>query len=168
MIALNQDNQGGPKMQWANQASSFLLIVFAIFVGVISIQLGIGGIDLMGSGFMPGIASVLLFVLSVIDFISSLTKGRIKKGDKPPPTLGELAKPAMLIAALILYVYFLKSVGFPIMTFLLVYLLFVMMQPKKWRLDLFFAALASALTFLLFDVVLKVSLPAGTLISWMR
>jgi hypothetical protein len=84
MIALNQDNQGGPKMQWANQASSFLLIVFAIFVGVISIQLGIGGIDLMGSGFMPGIASVLLFVLSVIDFISSLTKGRIKKGDKPP------------------------------------------------------------------------------------
>jgi hypothetical protein len=54
------------------------------------------------------------------------------------------------------------------MTFLLVYLLFVMMQPKKWRLDLFFAALASALTFLLFDVVLKVSLPAGTLISWMR
>jgi hypothetical protein len=42
------------------------------------------------------------------------------------------------------------------------------MQPKKWRLDLFFAALVSALTFLLFDVVLRVRLPAGSLINWMR
>jgi putative tricarboxylic transport membrane protein len=155
-------------MQRANQVSSLFLMVFSIFVGIISIQLGVGGLDLMGSGFMPGIASILLLVLSLIEFISSLAKGRTRKGDKKGPTLGELAKPAMLIGALIVYAYFLNSIGFPIMTFLLVYVLFVMMQPKKWRLDLFFAVLVSALTFLLFDVVLRVRLPAGSLINWMR
>ena len=141
-------------MQRANQVSSLFLIAFSIFVGLISIQLGVGGLDLMGSGFMPGIASILLFVLSLTEFISSLAKGNKKREDKRGPTSGELTKPAMLIGALIVYAYFLNSIGFPIMTFLLVYVLFVMMQPKKWRLDLFFAALVSALTFLLFDVVL--------------
>jgi hypothetical protein len=138
-------------------------MILAIFTGVVSIQLGVGGLDLMGSGFMPLLASMLLFALSLIDFISSLVKGRTGKKDKKGPTLGELTKPAMLIGALIVYVYFLSSVGFPIMTFLLVYVLFVMMQPKKWRLDLFYAALVSAVTFLFFDVALKVRLPAGIL-----
>lgn len=150
-------------MQRAHQISSLFLMILAIFTGVISIQLGVGGLDLMGTGFMPLLASMLLFALSLIDFISSLVKGRTGKKDKKGPTLGELTKPAMLIGALIVYVYFLSSVGFPIMTFLLVYVLFVMMQPKKWHLDLFFAALVSAGTFLFFDVALKVRLPAGIL-----
>ena len=155
-------------MQRANQISSLFLMIFAIFTGVISIQLGVGGLDLMGTGFMPLLASILLFALSLIDLISSLVKGRAGKRDKKGPTLGELTKPAVLIGALIVYVYFLRFVGFPIMTLLLVYVLFVMMQPKKWRLDLFYAALVSAATFLFFDVVLKVRLPAGILTDLMR
>jgi ABC-type xylose transport system permease subunit len=143
-------------------------MILAIFTGVISIQLGVGGLDLMGSGFMPLLASILLFVLSLTDFISSLVKGRTRKRDKKGPTLGELTKPAILIGALIVYAYFLSSVGFPIMTFLLVYVLFVVMQPKKWRLDLFYAAILSAVTFLFFDVALKVRLPAGILMDLMR
>ena len=150
-------------MQRAHQISSLFLVILAIFTGVISIQLGVGGLDLMGSGFMPLLASMLLFALSLIDFISSLVKGRTRKKDKKGPTLGELTKPAILIGALIVYAYFLSSVGFPIMTFLLVYVLFVMMQPKKWPLDLFYAALVSGVTFLFFDVALKVRLPAGIL-----
>ena len=150
-------------MQRANQISSLFLMILAMFTGVISFQLGVGGLDLMGSGFMPLLASALLFALSLIDFISSIMRGRPGKNEKKGPTLGELAKPAILIGALIVYVYFLNSVGFPIMTFLLVYVLFVMMQPKKWRLDLFYAALVSAVTFLFFDVALKVRLPAGIL-----
>jgi ABC-type xylose transport system permease subunit len=155
-------------VQRANQISSLFLMILAIFTGVISIQLGVGGLDLMGSGFMPLLASILLFVLSLTDFISSLVKGRTRKRDKKGPTLGELTKPAILIGALIVYAYFLSSVGFPIMTFLLVYVLFVVMQPKKWRLDLFYAALVSAVTFLFFDVALKVRLPAGILMDLMR
>jgi ABC-type xylose transport system permease subunit len=155
-------------VQRANQISSLFLMILAIFTGVISIQLGVGGLDLMGSGFMPLLASILLFVLSLTDFISSLVKGRTRKRDKKGPTLGELTKPAILIGALIVYAYFLSSVGFPIMTFLLVYVLFVVMQPKKWRLDLFYAAILSAVTFLFFDVALKVRLPAGILMDLMR
>ena len=155
-------------MQRAQQISSLFLMILAVFTGVISIQLGVGGLDLMGTGFMPLLASILLFALSLTDLISSLVKGRAGKRDKKAPTLGELTKPAILIGALIVYVYFLKNVGFPIMTFLLVYVLFVMMQPKKWRLDLFYAALVSAATFLFFDAVLKVRLPAGILVDLMR
>jgi hypothetical protein len=155
-------------VQRAYQVSSLFLMTLAIFTGVISVQLGVGGLDLMGSGFMPLLASILLFVLSLIDFLSSVVRGRTGKRDKKGPTLGELTKPAMLIGALIVYAYFLSSVGFPIMTFLLVYVLFVVMQPKKWRLDLFYAALVSAVTFLFFDVALKVRLPAGILMDLMR
>ena len=143
-------------------------MILAIFTGVISIQLGVGGLDLMGTGFMPLLASILLFALSLIDFISNLVKGGSRKKDKKGLTLRDLTKPAVLIGALIVYVYFLRYVGFPIMTFLLVYVLFVMMQPEKWRLDLFYAALVSAATFLFFDVVLKVRLPAGILVDLMR
>jgi hypothetical protein len=143
-------------------------MILAIFTGVISIQLGVGGLDLMGTGFMPLLASLLLFALSLIDFISNLVKAGSGKKDKKGLTLRELTKPAILIGALIVYAYFLSKVGFPVMTFLLVYVLFVMMQPKKWRLDLFYAALVSSVTFLFFDMALKVRLPAGILINMIR
>ena len=151
-----------------NYISSFFLIIVAIFAGVISIQLGIGGLDLMGSGFMPFLASALLFVLSFIDLILSFLKSRAQKTDKKSLTLGTLVKPAILVGALIVYVYFLSSIGFMIMTFLLVYVLFVMMQPQKWRLDLLYAFLVSAVTFFFFDVILRVRLPAGILANLMR
>jgi putative tricarboxylic transport membrane protein len=155
-------------VQRAHQISSLFLMILAIFTGVISIQLGVGGLDLMGTGFMPLLASLLLFALSLIDFISNLVKAGSGKKDKKGLPLRELTKPAILIGALIVYAYFLNKVGFPVMTFLLVYVLFVMMQPKKWRLDLFYAALVSSVTFLFFDMALKVRLPAGILINMIR
>ncbi len=69
----------------------------------------------------------------------------------------------MLVAALIVYALFFKTVGYPVMTFLLVYFLFFMMQPQKWKTDVFWAALVAGLSFLLFDVWLRVALPWGIL-----
>jgi putative tricarboxylic transport membrane protein len=150
-------------MNALDRGSCIFLLAFSIFIGLLSLQLGIGGLELMGAGFMPFLASILLFLLSSIVLIKGWRGKQKQAGDGSHSYWEEMNKPLMLIGALIVYAFFLKLLGYILMTFVLVYFLFFMMQPKKWRMDLFFAALVSILSFVLFDNWLNVRLPAGLL-----
>jgi uncharacterized membrane protein YhaH (DUF805 family) len=150
-------------MNTLDRGSCIFLLAFSVFIGLLSLELGIGGLELMGAGFMPFLASILLFLLSLIVLITGLCAVEKRAIEKSRPKWEEMKKPLMLVGGLIVYTFLLKLFGYIVMTFALVYFLFFMMQPKKWRTDLFFAALVSVLSFLLFDVLLRVRLPAGVL-----
>ena len=150
-------------MNTLERIGCIFLVGFSIFIGFFSIRLGIGGLDLLGAGFLPFLAAILLFVMS----LTVLTKGFLEKpeieGQKNPLHLGEFKKPLMLVVGLIMYAILLKPLGYPITMFLFVFSMFVMMQPKKWKADLFIAALISIVSFVLFNVLLNVPLPFGIL-----
>lgn len=151
-------------MNILERSSCVFLLGLSVLIGLMSIRLGVGGIELMGAGFMPLLASILLFVLTFIVFVQGLGKTKKTDGEvRNKLRREELAKPLMLVGGLIVYAFFLMSFGYLIMTFLFVFFLFFMMQPKKWRMDLLFAALVSILSFILFDTLLSVRLPAGIL-----
>ena len=150
-------------MNALDRGSCIFLVAFSVLIGFLSLQLGIGGLELMGAGFMPFLASILLFLLSLIVLIRGLWAGEKRASEKSRPKWEEMKKPLMLVGGLIVYAFLLKLFGYILMTFALVYFLFFMMQPKKWRIDLFFAALVSILSFILFDAWLSVRLPAGVL-----
>ena len=66
-------------------------------------------------------------------------------------------------AALLLYTFLLKTVGFVLMTLLLLVFLLRGIEPQKWRLVIGFSILAAVGSYVIFDRVLQVSLPSGIL-----
>jgi len=149
-------------MNALDRGSCIFLLGLSVLVGLMSLRLGIGGLELMGAGFMPFLASILLFVLTFIVLVKGL---RTKQGneEKTHLTWKELEKPLKLVAGLIGYAFLLMPLGYLIVTFLFVFFMFTMMQPQKWRMDLVFAALVAAASFVLFDTLLSVRLPPGIL-----
>ncbi len=149
-------------MNALDRGSCIFLLGLSVLVGLMSLRLGIGGLELMGAGFMPFLASILLFVLTVIVLIKGL---RTKQGgeEKTRLTWKALEKPLKLVVGLIGYAFLLMPLGYLIVTFLFVFFMFTMMQPQKWRMDLVFAALVAAASFVLFDTLLSVRLPPGIL-----
>ena len=149
-------------MNALDRGSCIFLLGLSVLVGLMSLRLGIGGLELMGAGFMPFLASILLFVLTLFVLIKGL---RTKQGgeEKTHLTWKELEKPIKLVMGLIVYAFLLMPLGYLIVTFLFVFFMFHMMQPQKWRTDLVFAALVAAASFILFDTLLSVRLPPGIL-----
>ena len=149
-------------MNALDRGSCIFLLGLSVLIGLMSLRLGIGGLELMGAGFMPFLASILLFVLTLFVLIKGLWT---KHGgeERSHLTWAELEKPLKLVAGLIGYAFLLMPLGYLIVTFLFVFFMFHMMQPQKWRLDLVFAALIAAASFILFDTLLSVRLPFGIL-----
>ena len=150
-------------MSGLERGACIFLMGFSVLFAVMSLELGIGGLNLLGRGLMPFLSSIVLFVLSLIVLIRGLAKGKGPEVTSGKLGAQELTKPVLFVGGLVAYALLLVPLGYLMITFGLVFLLFFMMQPKKWPMDLFFAALVSVLSFLLFDVVLRVRLPDGIL-----
>jgi hypothetical protein len=67
----------------------------------------------------------------------------------------------MLFVALLVYFVFLEYLGFVIMSFLLMAFCFIWVARQKWYTALFWAFVSIGLAYLLFDILLKSSLPRG-------
>jgi putative tricarboxylic transport membrane protein len=74
---------------------------------------------------------------------------------------GSLKKPAILVVALIGYAFLLQVFGYLITSFALMFVMFLITEPQKWRKDILIAAIAVMLSFLVFDKWLQVRLPGG-------
>jgi len=154
-------------MKWLNRAGHLSLMGFSVLIFFLCVQLGIGKPQSPGPGFMPLLAAVVLFCLSLATIIVESRGASEDEGGKSSLGLAELAKPACLVIALIGYAFLLNVLGYPVTTFLLLFALFSVTEPQHWRKNLLIAALVAVLSFLVFDKWLRVKLPDGIfLIGW--
>jgi hypothetical protein len=68
-----------------------------------------------------------------------------------------------MVASLFVYVALLEWLGFAAATFLLMLVLFRMMEPYRWTTVLFFSLLTMGSAYLFFVVLLDSRLPRGSL-----
>jgi putative tricarboxylic transport membrane protein len=154
-------------MKWLNRAGNLSLMGFSVLIFFLCVQLGIGKPRSPGPGFMPLLAAVLLFCLSLATIIVESRGSAEDEERKSSLGLKELAKPISLVIALIGYAFLLNVLGYPVTTFLLLFGLFSVTEPQHWRKNLVIAALVAVLSFLVFDKWLRVQLPDGIfLIGW--
>lgn len=154
-------------MKGLNQGSCVFLMGIAVLIGYMSLQLGIGHLELMGAGFMPFLASIVLFSLSLSVFIMEM-KGAEKEEKKSfPMQWSDLKNPILLVVGLIGYALILKTFGYLITTFLLMFFMFFMTGPQKWRKDIAIAVTIAILSYIIFDKWLRLPLPSGVFrIGW--
>lgn len=142
--------------------SSLIWLLVAAFIIFGSLQLPIGSWGNPDAGFMPLLIGLLIAAISFLLFIHTLQQ-KISE-EKPSWEMKNLkSKVTPTIMALLVYNFFLSSLGNILTTFLVMGYLFKYVSQMNWKSSLAFAILTSLVQYLLFEVWLKVQFPRGLL-----
>jgi putative tricarboxylic transport membrane protein len=145
-------------MQKSDVIGDLILLFISVWAILGGIKLHLGNISEPQPGFFPFWGGVALAVLCGIHLFQAWS-GRTQRAE----TFGAVWRPLTMMMGLVLYVTFLNSLGYLLATIILsVVLLRVLGTRRVWSLAL--AALIMALgSYILFDRLLNVTLPAGIL-----
>jgi putative tricarboxylic transport membrane protein len=119
----------------------------------------VGGLHNPGPGFLPFYTAILLGLLALISLLQTLKES---EGSASEIWGGiQFGKLAILLGTLFLYVFLLDRLGFLLGTFLLLLVLFRIVEPYSWKIVLFSSLLTTAATYFFFVILLESRLPRG-------
>ncbi len=141
------------------------LILLGLTVGMLweTNKLPIGNFLQPDAGFFPLLIAILLGVLSLILLGQTLRDKRMEDG-KLLSSPGEGKRVVSTVAGLLGFIVIFESLGFLISAFLLMSFLFHS-AGHRWRMSIGTAILSALTCYLVFDKLLKATLPAGLLKS---
>jgi putative tricarboxylic transport membrane protein len=150
-------------MRNPDQSSSLFWLVIGIGIALCSLKYGFGNLHEPGPGFITFFAGAILIILSLSLFFSSYrdqkTPGRLQ-------TLWaglETGKVLYVIVLLVAYAFLLKSLGFLISTFFLLFLLFRVKGTYRLKSIFLMSLLVTVGSYIIFEIWLKAQLPKGIL-----
>ncbi len=127
-----------------------------------SVQLGLGTLREPGSGLFPFLAGVFISLVALIIFLKSFIRWRAIPLDLKAHWTGVNWHRSFIICLLILgFILFLEGLGFFVTSFLLLFLIFRYVERLSWGNSVIIPVLTLGLTYLLFNVLLKSTLPKG-------
>jgi hypothetical protein len=140
----------------------WLLLGLSICIG--SLPLKLGKFDRPGAGFMPFLSGAVLGTFGLLLMFSTISKGLNGNGKViDEKVLEKENRGKLYLTCLVLFSYIIlfESLGFYFSTFLFLFILFKLFQPKGWLLPLVLSVGAVILSYLIFSVWLKCRLPRG-------
>lgn len=143
------------------------ILLLGLFLARSSTKLGLGAASNPGAGFF---AFWIAISLSIMGFFLSVksTLGIGARSDTPYSGQRVWLKPVLLTVLLGLYGAFFKILGFPVVTFLLIFIVFRWFVEEGTKRAVLLSVSITSLSYLLFSVVLGLSLPEGILSSILR
>jgi putative tricarboxylic transport membrane protein len=136
-------------------------LVLSTAVCVESWSLKVGGLHNPGPGFLPFYTAILLGLLALISLLQTLKES---EGSASEIWGGiQFGKLAILLGTLFLYVFLLDRLGFLLGTFLLLLVLFRIVEPYSWKTILLSSLLTIGGMYLFFVILLESRLPRGFL-----
>jgi putative tricarboxylic transport membrane protein len=137
-----------------------------IAVAVGSYRLELGTMHTPGPGLMPFILGVILSLCSLPILVRSIkmTIIKAKKRNESIWSGVEFKKLIVVLVSLIGYAVLIERIGYVVITFLVLLVLFKTVETQKWSLVLLLSFLTVISTYVLFVIILKVMLPSG----WLR
>lgn len=151
------------KMKKADQITAIVLLLFSAFVIQQSANMDLFVEFAPGYGFFPFWLGILMAVLSVMLFLDASQRPAEKDQVAPIPNRQALIKVTLILAGLGAYAFLMEITGYVVDTLLLVVLLLGVVEKENWKITAFVAVLMTALLYLIFQVILGVSLPKGPL-----
>lgn len=137
------------------------LLCVGIILSVSSLRIGVGIPTEPGSGFLPFGTGVLLAVVSLFGI---WTDARVFEREKSEHLRGESRKRIIIIiGSLLVYVFTLSKFGYLLSTFLLMGVLFSLVERRNWLIIIVKAIIVTLITYLIFEKWLACQLPQGIL-----
>lgn len=146
------------KLRRKDRKSSIFLASFGTLIAVTAYRFGLGALSDPGPGFLPFLGGVIMILLSAIVYLGA------SRGD--PESERELIqignrKILLMTACFVLYALSFRKFGFILANFLLLTILFQLLERKSWFASLFISAATIFVAYLIFVVWLQVQLPKG-------
>ncbi|OHE25293.1 MAG: hypothetical protein A3J94_03555 [Syntrophus sp. RIFOXYC2_FULL_54_9] len=139
--------------------TSSVWFLIGLSIAIYAPTYGLGTPGMVGSGFIPFIAGILMCCFSAATFLNAyLDKSGIVKRIWGNIQFRNLF---LVLFALLIYILLLEKVGFIICTFFLIVLLFRFIDPETWLTSLLGGGLSSILLYLIFETWLEAQLPKG-------
>ena len=150
-------------MRNPDRFSSLVLFAGGMMTALWSLKYGFGSLSEPGVGFITFFAGAILALLSLLLFFSSF-----REKEKPADLLElwaclDVKKVLYVLLLLVVYPVLLRPVGFPLCTFILLFLLFRVKGSYGIWTTLFASFFVTAVSYLVFQVWLQVQLPRGIL-----
>ena len=112
-----------------------------------------------GSGFLPLWLGILMAVLSVM-LITGTSFRKPDPDEQAPFPVGQaLTRVSAVIVGLAIYISLMEVLGFVLNTFLFVSYLMLAVEREKWKLAGVVALLTTAGLYIIFQVLLRITLP---------
>ena len=153
-------------MKRLNQTTSLFLIGFSILILTSSLKLGVGSFQAPGPGFMGFLSSILLLSLSLI-ILAQVSVKSAKEEGKGHIRWENFSKQFIITVALCGYAFLLDTLGFLISSFILMSIMLLIDNPRKWYYHMFVAFIVVNVSYLVLCKLLRVLLPVGIFrIQW--
>jgi len=136
---------------------------------VVSYQMSLGTLHTPGPGLLPFLLGSLLIVVSLPILIGSLLLFRKTVPESRAAEIWagvEFKNVLIIIISLVAYALLLEKLGFILTAFLFLFVLFATFDFQRWLFALGVSSVTIFITYLLFNVVLRVELPSGLLRIW--
>ncbi|WP_159586659.1 tripartite tricarboxylate transporter TctB family protein [Chelativorans xinjiangense] len=147
-------------MKIYEQAGGMFWLFFAALVMAESMRLGLGTPANPGAGFVTFVSALCLGFLSLAHIARTTFQGAEAADDAALP-LAAVPRVLPSFIALVLYALVLPLLGYGLSTFALMFVLFWLVQPKRYVLITLLAFISTALTQLIFQFLLKSQFPVG-------
>lgn len=155
----------GNGMRKSDLTSGLIWFIGGLFFCMGSIQSGVGSLAKPGPGFTPFISGALLGLCGFILAVSSILEGLKVKEKLGREELGpkESRKAPLLVLLLAMFGYglLMEPLGFAVTTFIFLFLLFKLAEPRAWLMPLILSVLTVSLSYLIFSTWLRFPFPRG-------
>lgn len=150
-------------MKTHDRISGLIWVFLGIGICIGSVKLRLGDFHKPGPGFMPFLSGSFLILFGLIIAVSTISKGLEKEKTKGKEAWMNVNWKSFLFTLLALFVYalLLEPIGFYITTFMFLFFLFKLTEPKRWLMPIVFAGISVILSYLIFSTWLKVQFPSG-------
>jgi putative tricarboxylic transport membrane protein len=150
-------------MKQRDLVSSIVWMVLGGLFVVGSLQQGLMRKEVPGPGFLPFLSGIALIVVSLFVLIPAILKGKEDQRSALFPDRHSFRKLLFALTALFGYGIALEYVGYLLTTFLFMFSIGRLVEPRGWWTTTVVALLTAVLSYLLFIVLLEVQLPKGPL-----
>jgi putative tricarboxylic transport membrane protein len=146
----------------ADRVSSLFWLLLGLIAVYGSFQLGLGTMNEPGSGFLAFLAGSFIICVSGGIFLQSLIRFRGTPLEVKSLWAASNWHRSLIIAVLTLgFILALEGLGFFITSFLLLFLLFKVVEKLSWGKAVLIPALTLTVTYVVFNIFLKSNLPKG-------
>lgn len=115
-----------------------------------------------GAGFLPFWVGVILAVLAVLLLVSAWTRKATQQDTTSPfPEAKPLIAITGVLGGLAAYIFLIEVLGFLADTFLYVAFLLGIVERERWQVTLAVAVLTTASLYIVFQILLGISLPSN-------
>ena len=146
--------------------SAICWIILGIIISVWSATFPFGNSESPGPAIFPlGSGLILIFLGSILFFqTKKQSEGKPMEGSVSIiPHGAAFTRVALTLGGMLLSALFLERLGFVLTFFCLILFLIRAIQPKKWSVDIFYTLVFTLGSYILFQVLLKTTLPTGIL-----